>query len=212
MNEHADVMSQVRESFSGLRMDTAVENVFARSRARRRRRLAGITAAAVAAVGAAAAIALPLAGVAPAQPGNRSRPSPSAATLAAFSVTNGPAGNTTLILHKGGHYAALDPSALRQALAEHGIAAVVTVGTFCRPANRVEASFSNFVHLANLPDGSSEMVINGAAMPPGTELSIGYMPNYIRMAAVGDRAALTCSSNSGQPAAHPAPSGTTSAG
>ena len=37
MNEHDDVICQVRESFTGLRMDTRVEDVFARSQARRRR-------------------------------------------------------------------------------------------------------------------------------------------------------------------------------
>ena len=37
MNEHDDVMCQVRESFSVLRMDVPVERVFARGRVRRRR-------------------------------------------------------------------------------------------------------------------------------------------------------------------------------
>lgn len=54
MNEHDDVIRQVRESFSGLRTDMPVEKVFARSRARRRRRLSGLTAATAATAGAAA--------------------------------------------------------------------------------------------------------------------------------------------------------------
>ncbi len=41
MNDNDDVIGQLRASFSGLRMDTQVEDVFARSRARRRRRLSG---------------------------------------------------------------------------------------------------------------------------------------------------------------------------
>jgi hypothetical protein len=44
MNEHDDVICQVRDSFSGLRMDLPVEQVFAASRARRRRRRSGLTA------------------------------------------------------------------------------------------------------------------------------------------------------------------------
>jgi hypothetical protein len=213
VNEHVDVMCQVRESFSGLRMDTPVENVFARSRAHRRRRLAGLAVTAAGTAGAAAAMTLTLGGTAPAHFGNPPRPSPDAATLAAFSVTSGSADSTTLILHKGPQYAPLDPSALRQALAQHGIPAVVTVGTFCRPADGVEASFDNFLHPSTLPDGSAEMVIDGAAMPSGTELSIGYFPQYVRMALVEDGSALSCSSTpSGQPAVHLLPSATKAQG
>ena len=51
MNEHDDVIGQVRESFSGLRMDMPVEQVFAASRARRRRRRSGLAAAAAATAG-----------------------------------------------------------------------------------------------------------------------------------------------------------------
>jgi len=204
MNEHADVMCQVRESFAGLRMDTPVENVLARSRARRRRRLTGMAGAAAGAAGVAAALIL----TAPAHPGNSPRPSSTSATLAAFSVTSGPGTATTLILHKGPQYAPLDPSALRQVLAQHGIPALVTVGTFCRPAaGPLAEGFGQFVHPSTLPDGSAEMVINGAAMPSGTRLSIGYFPGHIRLAVLGNAAALLCSSRSGQPAAHLTPSG-----
>lgn len=206
MNEHTDVMDQVRESFSGLRMDMPVEKVFARSRARRRRRLAGLTAAAAGTAGAAAAVALALGGAAPAHPVSPPAASHSPVRLAAYSVTSGPGDSTTLILHKGAQYPALDPSALRQALAKHGIPAMVTVGTFCRPANGVEAGFDRFVHPATLPDGSAEIVIDGSAMPSGTTLSIGYFPSYVRMAVFYDGAALSCSStSSGQHAVHNLP-------
>ena len=75
MNEH-DVMYQVRESFSGLRMDTPVEQVWARSRARRRRRLTGMTAATAATAGAAAVITLAAGGPAPAPSGHSPSASP----------------------------------------------------------------------------------------------------------------------------------------
>jgi hypothetical protein len=208
MNEHADVICQVRESFSALRMDVPVENVLARSHARRRRRLAGLTAAAAGTAGAVAAMSLTLGGAAPVHPGTP-RPSAASAALTAFSVTSGPGDGTTLILHKGPQYAPLDPSALRQALAQHGIPAMVTVGTFCRSTTGSLGSVGQLLHPSTLADGSDEMVINGAALPSGTELSIGYFPSYIRMAVVGRAAALLCSGTPGQPAAHIAPTDTT---
>jgi hypothetical protein len=220
MNEHDDVMSQVRESFSGLRMDTPVENVLARSRVRRRRRLSLLTAATAATAGGAAAMTLTLGGPAPARSGNLpppppSPPSPGPARLAAFSVTNGPGHSTTLILHKGRQYRRLDPGALRQALARHGIPALVTVGTFCRATSGPPADLGQVLHPSNPADGSA-MVINGHAMPPGTRLSIGYLPGHtrmapgqyaIRMALINDGAHLSCASTTHQPAVHLIPSG-----
>ena len=207
MNEHDDVMCLVRESFSGLRMDLPVEQVFAASRARRRRRRSGLTAAAAATAGAAVAITLTLGGAAPARSGTPpSPPSPSASpvTLAAFSVTDGPGHSTTLTLYKG---ARLDPSALRQALAQHGIPALVTVGSFCRSTPGA-TGFDQVVHPSQLADGSDVIVINGQAMPPGTQLSIGLFPAYTRMLLIEDHASLKCGSTSGQPAVHITPSGT----
>ena len=211
MNEHNDVMCLVRESFSGLRMDLPVEDVLAAGRARRRRqrrRLSGLTAAAAATAGAAVAMTLTLGGAAPARSGTPpSPPSPSASpvTLAAFSVTDGPGHSTTLTLYKG---ARLDPSALREDLARHGIPALVTVGTFCRSTSGASVSFGQVVQPSTLPDGTDVMVINGAAMPPGTRLSIGYFAGHVRMLLIKDGAPLSCSSTFRQPAVHITPSGT----
>jgi hypothetical protein len=206
MNENDDVICQVRESFSGLRMDTQVEDVFARSRVRRRRRLSGLTAAAAATAGAATAMALTLGGPAPARPGSPPPPSPGVAKLAAFSVTSGPGPSTTLVLYKG-KGPQLDPSALRQALAQRGIPALVTVGTFCRSAPGASAGVNKVVHASNQADGSNVVVINGQAIPPGTRLSIGLFPGYTRMLLIKDGVPLSCSSTSHQPAAHITPSG-----
>ena len=207
MNEHDDVMCLVRESFSGLRMDLPVEDVLAAGRARRRRRRSALTAAAAATAGAAAAITLTLGGAAPARSGPPSPPSPSASPvkLAAFSVTDGPGHSTTLTLYKG---ARLDPSALREDLARHGIPALVTVGTFCRSASGASVSFGQVVQPSTLPDGTDVMVINGAAMPPGTRLSIGYFAGHVRMLLIKDGAPLSCGSTFRQPAVHITPSGT----
>jgi hypothetical protein len=207
MNEHDDVMRQVRESFSGLRMDMPVEKVFARSRVRRRRRLSGLTAAAAATAGAAVAMTLTLGGPAPTRSGSPPPPRPGAVKLAAFSLTSGPGDSTTLILRKGPHRR-LDPGVLRQALAQHGIPALVAVGTFCRSTPDAPAGLGQVVHASNLTDGSSAMVINGKAMPSGTRLSIGYFRGRIRMALIEDGAPLSCSSTFHQPAVHIIPSGT----
>ena len=154
MNER-DVMCQVRESFSGLRMDMPVGEVFARSRIRRRRRLSGLTAATAATARVAVAVTLTMGGPAPTRSGNPPPPSPGSVRLAAFSVTSGPGGSTTLIVRKGPQYR-LDPSALRRALARHGIPALVTVGTFCRSAHGAPASIGQLLHALPLADGSDE--------------------------------------------------------
>lgn len=206
MNEHDDVMCLVRESFSGLRMDLPVEDVLAAGRARRRRRRSALTAAATATAGAAAVAATLTLGGAARSGTPPSPPSPSASpvTLAAFSVTDGPGHSTTLTLYKG---ARLDPSALREDLARHGIPALVTVGTFCRSTG-ASVSFGQVVQPSTLPDGTDVMVINGAAMPPGTRLSIGYFAGHVRLLLIKDGAPLSCSSTSSQPAVHITPSGT----
>jgi hypothetical protein len=124
-------------------------------------------------------------------------------TLAAFSVTSGPGDNTTLIVRKGER---LDPAALRQALARHGIPALVTVGTFCRSTPGAPG-IGNVLQPSDQADGSG-MVINGHAIPPGTKLSIGLFPSYTRMLLIKDGAPLSCGSTSSQPAVHNLPSGT----
>ena len=211
MNEHEDVICQVRESFSGLSMDMPVEQVFARSHIRRRRQLAGLTAGVAATTaGAAAAVTLTLGGPAPARSGNpppasHGLGSQAGVKLAAFSVTSGPGGRTTLTVHKGRKYQRLDPAAVRQALARHGIPALVTVGKFCRPSNGVSPGQTSKL----LSPAGSGMVINGRAMPPGTKLSIGLFPHDTRMLIVKDGSRLSCSSTSHQPAVHVLrPSGT----
>ena len=214
MNELEQVACQVRESFSGLHMATPVEQVFAASRQASRRRarrrlLSGLTAATAVAAGTAAAVTLTLGGAAaaPARSGTPppSSPGPGTATLAAFSVTSGPGDSTTLILRKGGPQ--LDPSALRAELAEHGIPALVTVGTFCRSADGASGDLGKVLNASDQPDGSA-IVINGRAIPPGDRLSIGLFPDYTRMLLIKDGAPLSCGSTSRQPAVRVLPTGT----
>jgi hypothetical protein len=218
MNEH-DVIGQVRESFSGLRMDRPVEDVFAAGRVRRRRRrrrLAGLTAATAATAGAAAAMTLTLGAPVPARSSNApSNPSsnppaasPSSVRLAAFSVSSGPGRSTTLtVYNKGPRDARLDPSALRQALARRGIPALVTVGTFCLPAGGASSGPGKVVSASDQADGSA-VVIDGLAIPPGTRLSIGLFPGHTRILVIKDGVPLVCRSSSDQPWAHITPTGT----
>ena len=148
---------------------------------------------------------LVLGGPAPVRSGNPPPTSPGSVRLAAFSVTSGPGHSTTLIMRKGMR---LDPDALRQALAQHGIPALVTVGALCRSTLAAPIDIGQILHPSVLADGSDVMMINGSAMPSGTRLSIGYFPGQIRMALIEDGAALSCSSTSRQPAMHVTPSGT----
>jgi hypothetical protein len=208
MNEQVEVMDQVRESFSAVRMDLPVEDVFARSRAHRHRCRAGIAGVAAGAAGGAAAMALALGGAAPAHSGSPSAASRSPVRLAAYSVTSGPGNSTTLVLHKGQQ---LDANALRAALARDGIPALVTVGTFCHLAPGPSAGNSVIKNLLAQPssqaDGSDVLVITGSSLPPGTRLSIGYGSSWIRFAVVPDDAPLSCISPLDQPAAHITPPG-----
>ena len=200
MNQHDDVMRQVRDSFSELYMDVPVEKVLARSRVRRRRRLSGLMAAAATTTGMAVAIPLSLGGSQPAHSQSSPSPTPGSAQLAAFSLTSGPGGSTTLVVRKGAQ-SQLDATALRRALARRGIPALVTVGTFCRSTAVGQANLGQVLHESSRADGSA-MVIDGSAMPRGTRLSIGLFPQYTRMLLIKDGSRLSCGSTSDQPAAH----------
>jgi hypothetical protein len=182
------VLSAVRDSISGLPMPAAprLEAITARGRARRRRRLAGLS---IAAAGACAALVVGLAGgggsvrLAPqagSTPHHEASPGhgPSPVQLAAFSVTEAPDGGTTLTLYPG---QVANPSAVRRALAKHGIPALVTAGEFCRTAAQPAPGVGSVVHLGSpgLRPGTGggrpgSIVIYGSKIPSGVELSIGY--------------------------------------
>jgi hypothetical protein len=205
------VLSAVRESISGLAMPTAphLEAITARGRARRRRRLGALS---VAAAGACAALVVGLVGGwGSAGPARQAGPAPHHATapvhLVAFSVVTGPDGATTLTLYPG---QVADPNAVRQALAEHGIPAVVTAGQFCRTADQPAPGVGAVVVLPHQPHqplsgvgpartgGPGPIVIYGSAIPSGVELSIGYrqdpQENEISFTLIVAGAPLTCTS------------------
>jgi len=204
------VLSAVRDSISRLPTPRApqVEAIKARGRARRLRRVGGLS---VAAAGACAALVVGLTGGAPAarpapQAGPRSVHHATAVHLVAFTVAAGPDGTTTLTLYPG---QVADPSAVRQALAEHGIPALVTAGEFCRTAVQPDPGVGD---VDTLSGGSKfqtptsgqptakpgPVVIYGSRIPSGVELSIGYrqnsQENEISFSLIVANAPLTCTS------------------
>jgi hypothetical protein len=207
LNDSA-VLSTVRESISGLPMPAAprLDAITARGRARRRRRLGGLS---LAAAGACAALVAGLAGSparAPASAGSAPHHAAPAVHLVAFSVVADPGGGTTLTLYPG---QVADPNAVRQALAEHGIPALVTAGQFCRTAVQPAPGVGDVVELPQRPvqqvsgpvppqGGAGPIVIYGSRIPNGVELSIGYrqdsQDNEISFTLIVTGAPLSCSS------------------
>jgi hypothetical protein len=207
LNDSA-VLSAVRDSISGLPMPTAprLEAITARGRARRGRRLAGVS---MASVGACAALVVGLAGGwGSAGSAPQARPAPphhaTEVQLAAFSVVADPDGSTTLTLGPG---QMINPNAVRQALAEHGIPALVTAGEFCRTADQPAPGVGDVVVL--LPHGMRyvgsggppprpSIVIYESRIPRGVKLSIGYRQDAqdreISFTLIKAGAPLTCTS------------------
>ncbi len=206
LNDSA-VLSAVRDSISGLPMPAAprLQAITARGRAYRRRRLSGLS---IASAGACAALAVGLAGGSgSAGPAPQHEPPP--VHLAAFSVVAGPGGTTTLTLYPG---QVANPDAVRQALAEHGIPALVTAGKFCRTADQPPPGVGQVVVLPHptpqvigrpppwpaRTGGPGPIVIHGSAIPSGVELSIGYRQDpqdrEISFTLIQAGAPLTCTS------------------
>jgi hypothetical protein len=134
----------------------------------------------------AGALSVEQAGSPPAPPG------PATAQLTAFTVASTPSGMTALTLRKGEQYR-LDPAALRQALAAHGIPAVVTVGEICDTSPGPDG-LDQVLSARKDADGAVYLTINPAALPAGAELSIGYYPTGTSFALIVAGAPLRCSS------------------
>lgn len=123
MNDN-ELITVVRESFGGVRSDTAVERILSRSRALQTRRLAPRVAAALG-VAAAAAYAVSVA-----LPANHAV-SDSDARLAAWSVTRQADGGIQVTFRE-----ATDPAGLQRTLRADGVPASVTFTSHKNPACR----------------------------------------------------------------------------
>jgi hypothetical protein len=185
MMNDTDLASRVRESVSEIQLQTPVESIIKTADRRRRTRHIRRSAAAIAGCAAIALAALSLTSGSPTPAGTRN------VQLAAFTLSDDPADSTSLTLHKGAQYR-LDPDALRNALAGHGIPALVTVGTYC-DTNPEPPGLDQVVTAYRQASGDVFLKINPAAIPAGAELSIGYFPAHTRFSLIEQNAPKNCS-------------------
>jgi hypothetical protein len=167
-------LRELRDSLSGVAMPERprLEAITARGRTHRRRRLSAVAGLSVAGAAAGTALALGLTGVlGPAR-------TPGTIRTASFTLVSNSDGTTTLTLNPK---ELLDPAALQSDLAQDGIPAKVTSGSFCS-SNPHPVGFSQVVSFQPAGPGTSTpqsgvqptITIDPAAMPAGAELSVGY--------------------------------------
>jgi hypothetical protein len=167
-----EVLRAASDSLSAIPMADPpdVEAIMARGRARRRHRLSAVAGLSVAAA-AGTALALGLTGVlGPAR-------APGTIRTASFMLVSNPNGTATLTINPK---ELLDPAALQSDLAQYGIPAKVTTGILCSsyPAptgfSQVVSSYPAGPSTATPQNGVQPAItIDPAAMPAGTELSVG---------------------------------------
>jgi hypothetical protein len=167
MNDQ-ELMTAVRQSVRGVRMNVAEEQIVSRSRAirarGRRRRAACVTA--VAAAGSVV-LGLGLSGA------HGAAPDSGTATIrtAAFTLTRNVNGTATLTIRP---QVLIKPRTLQHELSRYGIRAVVRTGSFCSSDPAPDWSrVISFAPRGHRPDRHLTITINPAAMPAGTELSFG---------------------------------------
>ena len=165
-------LRELRDSLSGVAVPgrPQLATITARSRAHRRRRLSAVAGLSVAGAAAGTALALGLTGVlGPAR-------TPGTIRAASFTLVSNSNGTATLTINPK---ELLDPAALQSDLAQDGIPAKVTSGSFCS-SDPHPAGFSQVVSV-NWPSNASPqsgvqptITIDPSAMPAGAELSVGY--------------------------------------
>ena len=196
-------LRELRDSLSGVAMPERprLETITARGRAHRRRRLSAVAGLSVAGAAAGTALALGLTSVlGPAR-------TPGTIRTASFALVSNSDGTTTLTLNPK---ELLDPAALQSDLAQDGIPAKVTSGSFCS-SNPHPAGFSQVVSFQPAGPSTSTpqsgvqptITIDPAAMPAGAELSVGYfkLPSGEQQADVVliDSNSYTCTSTPPDP-------------
>jgi len=170
-----EVLRAASDSLSAIPMASPpdVEAIMARGRARRTRWRSAAAGLSVTAAAAGAALALALTGVLGSTPAR----STGAIRTAAFTLASNSDGTATLTINPA---ELLDPAALQNDLAQYGIPAVVTVGSLCT-SDLAPAGFSQVVSTSPAgpstatpqPVANPTITIDPAAMPAGTELSVG---------------------------------------
>ena len=193
-------LRELRDSLSGVAMPERprLAAITARGRAHRRRRLTAVAGLSGAAA-AGTALAIGLTGVlGPAR-------TPGTIRTASFTLVSNADGTATLTLNPK---ELLNPAALQSDLAQDGIPAKVTSGSFCS-SDPHPAGFSQVVSV-NWPSNASPqsgvqptITIDPSAMPAGAELSVGYfrLPSGEQQADVVliDSKSYTCTSTPPDP-------------
>jgi hypothetical protein len=165
-------LRELRDSLSGVPMPERprLEAITARGRVHRRRRLSAVAGLSVAGAAAGTALALGLTGVlGPARTSGTIR-------TASFTLVSNSNGTATLTINPK---ELLDPAALQSDLAQDGIPAKVTSGSFCS-SDPHPAGYSQVVSVNWPPNASPQsgvqptITIDPSAMPAGAELSVGY--------------------------------------
>jgi hypothetical protein len=169
-----DSLTAAKAALTETHMNTPLDAIVQRGRAARsRRRLIGLTG--TAAVAASAALVVGLTGVTGSAPTNR------AGTIrtVAFTLVSNPNGTATLTINNA---ALVDPTTLQNDLAQDGVPAMVTSGSFCS-SNPVPVGFSQVVSFYPATAGNQALppgvhphptiTFHPGAMPAGTELSFG---------------------------------------
>jgi len=177
MNVHdemtdSEVLRAAADSLSAIPMASPpeVRAIMTRGRARRARRLSALAGLSVAGAAAGTALVLGLTGVVgPAR-------APGTIRTASFTLMSNADGTATLTISP---QELLDAAALQSDLAQYGIPAKVTTGSLCT-SDPAPAGFSKVVTGLPGPDtatptpvGQPTITIDPAAIPAGTELSIG---------------------------------------
>ena len=148
---------------------TSVDQIISRGRTvRARRRIPGAVTALAVVAAAGTALALGLTGVLGAAP---ARSTDTIRTMA-FTLVKHANGTATLTINRD---VLLEPGTLQRDLARDGIRAMVTAGRFCSsdPAPAGWTKVMSFPGSPADPGPVQAVVINPAAMPAGTELSLG---------------------------------------
>jgi hypothetical protein len=205
MNDE-DMLAAMRNSLSaslaGVHMTQPASAITARARRRVLRR--GATGFGAVALAAGLGLAL--------VPGGQAAGHPVHANLAAWSVNTTPSGIVDVTVRE-----LKDPALLRATLAAAGVQALVTFNEVCYPKSG--GGLPQIQQVLGHQDTSREIVltINPAAMPAGTELTIGMMRagggiTFTAFALIKDGTALTCGPGLTHPAGTPSAPSPTSFG
>lgn len=169
MNDN-DLLTEVRDSFTGVRSATPVERIVSRSRAvRARRRIPAIAVAGT--LAAAAAVAL---GVTTAQPTSHVYNGPEG-QLAAWTVAKQADGSIRVTLHE-----LRDPAGLQRTLRTDGVPVSVTFtgqqNPACQPYPGPDSQDERRLLLPSVAGGDrggpDVLVIHPSALPPGAGLQV----------------------------------------